>query len=65
NRASLTLLLLRAEPKYPDAHYEAALAKAGGKGLAASEDRLLFKLGPMEGQTASTAKAESSAAKNN
>jgi len=53
NRQSLAMLLLRAEPKYPDAHYEAALSKAGDEGLATSEERLLFKTGPIADRTAS------------
>ncbi len=53
NRDSLEMLLLRAEPRYPDAHYETALSKSGDEGLATSEERLLFKLGPIAGETAS------------
>lgn len=65
NRASLAMLLLRAEPKYPDAHYQSVLSKAGDEGLAASEDRLLFELGPIAGQTASRGKAGARAVENN
>jgi hypothetical protein len=65
NRASLALLLLRAEPNYPDAHYQVALSKAGNEDWAPSEERLLFKLGPIADQTVPSAKVISSASGNN
>jgi len=43
NRGSLAILLLRAAPEYPDAHYEAALKNVAAEDLAANEERLLFR----------------------
>jgi hypothetical protein len=48
DRGSLAALLLRAAPEYPDAHYEVLLKNAGTNNSAASEDRLLFKLGTIQ-----------------
>jgi hypothetical protein len=45
NLGSLDLLLLRAAPAFPDAHYEAALKNSQAAQLASSQDRLVFKLG--------------------
>lgn len=49
NRASLALLLLRAAPNYPDAHYETRLSDISPGGLAESEERLEFKMGTIPG----------------
>jgi hypothetical protein len=46
---SLDLLLLRAAPAYPDAHYEAALKNPQVSQLAASQERLQFRLGTISG----------------
>jgi hypothetical protein len=47
NRGSLAILLLRAAPEYPDAHYEAALKNVAAEDLAANEERLLFRTAPI------------------
>jgi hypothetical protein len=49
NLDSLDLLLLRAAPAYPDAHYEAALKNSQAARLASSQERLVFKLGTILG----------------
>jgi hypothetical protein len=46
---SLDLLLLRAAPVYPDAHYETALKDSKASQLSSSQDRLLFRLGTIPG----------------
>jgi hypothetical protein len=47
NRSSLDLLLLRAAPEYPGSHYETALRNIQATDLLASQERLLFRLGPI------------------
>lgn len=47
NRNALGILLLRAAPEYPDANYESALKDLQTSELLSSQDRLLFKLGPI------------------
>jgi hypothetical protein len=49
NLGSLDLLLLRAAPAYPDAHYEAVLKNSQAAQLASSQERLVFKLGTIPG----------------
>jgi hypothetical protein len=49
DRGSLALLLLRAAPNYPDARYETMLTNIQPGNLAASEERLEFKLGTFPG----------------
>ena len=48
NRGSLAILLLRAAPEFPDAHYEAQARKAGIPDLRDNEEFLLFQMGKME-----------------
>ena len=48
DRKALAGLLLRAAPEYPDAHYETLVKSAKSDDLAASEDRLLFKMGSIQ-----------------
>lgn len=55
NRASLAILLLRAAPQYPDAHYEAAINNAGVHDLRGNEECLLFKMGKIEPKEAAPA----------
>ena len=45
NRNSLALLLLRAVPEYPDAHYERILSGVPLDDLPVAEERLEFKMG--------------------
>jgi hypothetical protein len=55
NRGSLAILLLRAAPEYPDAHYDAAVQNADIRDLSENEDRLLFKTGALENKSARAA----------
>lgn len=59
--SSLDLLLLRAAPAYPDAHYEAALKNSQAAELTSSQERLLFKLGTIP--DSSVARTEKSASR--
>jgi hypothetical protein len=47
-RGALVLLLLRAAPEYPEAHYETALKNAETADVAASEERVMFRVGTIE-----------------
>lgn len=49
NRTSLAVLLLRAAPEYPDAHYETMLSGIPVSDLAGSEERLQFRMGTPPG----------------
>lgn len=49
NRGSLALLLLRAAPNYPDAHYQAILSNVSSDNLMESDERLEFKMGTIPG----------------
>ena len=49
DRGSLALLLLRAAPHYPDAHYETVLTNIPPHDLAESEEHLEFKMGTIPG----------------
>ena len=60
DRSGLVLLLLRAAPKFPDAHYERMSGQLSGDDLAAAEQRLEFKLGAVP--SASTAGKENGSA---
>lgn len=46
SRESLAILLLRAEPQYPTAHYDGLLEGAKLNDLASDEECLLFRMGP-------------------
>ena len=57
DRGSLAVLLLRAAPEYPEAHYESALKNARANELASSEERLLFRTAQNWGTQIRTATA--------
>jgi hypothetical protein len=48
DRGSLTLLLLRAAPAFPDEHFQSLWKNAETRNLSSSEDRLLFPLGKID-----------------
>lgn len=52
DRGSLDVLLLRAAPEYPDAHFESALKNLPASRLLSSQERLLFRLGEIPGSLA-------------
>lgn len=49
NRTSLAVLLLRAAPEFPDAHYETMVSGIALSDLAGSEERLQFRMGTPPG----------------
>jgi hypothetical protein len=48
DRGSLTMLLLRAAPAFPDEHFQSLWKNAETRNLSSSEDRLLFPLGKID-----------------
>jgi hypothetical protein len=58
---SLDMLLLRAAPAYPDAHYETVLKNSQASELASSQERLLFKLGTIPSSAVARTSNERSA----
>lgn len=53
SRTSLNVLLLRAAPEYPDAHYEEALKNIQSGDLQSGQERLIFRMGALpEGSVA-------------
>jgi hypothetical protein len=57
DRGSLGMLLLRAAPEYPDAHYENAIKEPQAVELSANEERLLFQTGQLSNSAVKAASA--------